>query len=139
MENDNFWKIAPDSKFRKPIFDFEPDLQVVKYIKNMYKELDKTFLRELVREIVRELDSIEEDTEEEIEEIEDKIKPNFNLNREVIRQLADVRRELMSLARNLETEDDIERTRDALISLQDEVDDVVSEYTLSCVDDYIFG
>ena len=146
MENDNFWKIAPDSKFRKPIFDFEPDLQVVKHIKNMYKELDKTFLRELVREIVREivreLDSIEEDTEEEIEEIEeieDKIKPNFNLNREVIRQLAEIRRELTFLARNLETDEDIKRTRDALISLQDEVDNVVSEYTISCVDDYVFG
>lgn len=77
--------------------------------------------------------------EYDFDSIEEEIKPEFNLNREIIRMLADVRRELTFLARNLETEEDIERTRDALISLQDEIDDVVSEYTLSCVDDYIFG
>lgn len=80
-----------------------------------------------------------EDEEYDFDSIEEEIKPEFNLNREVIRQLADIRRELMSLARNLETEEDIERTRDALISLQDSVDNVVSEYTISCVDDYVFG
>ena len=53
--------------------------------------------------------------------------------------LADVRRELTFLARNLETEADVKRTRDALITLQDEVDSIVSEYALSCVDDYVFG
>lgn len=77
--------------------------------------------------------------DEDFSEIEEEIKPEFNLNREVVRMLADVRRELTFLARNLETEEDIERTRDALIALQDEVDNVVSEYTLSCVDDYVFG
>lgn len=80
-----------------------------------------------------------EDEEYDFDSIEEEIKPEFNLNREVIRQLADIRRELMFLARNLETEEDIERTRDALISLQDSVDNVVSEYTISCVDDYVFG
>lgn len=80
-----------------------------------------------------------EDEEYDFDSIEEEIKPEFNLNREIIRQLADVRRELTFLARNLETEEDIERTRDALISLQDEVDDIVSEYALSCVDDYVFG
>ena len=77
--------------------------------------------------------------DEDFSDIEEEIKPEFNLNREVIRQLADVRRELTFLARNLETEEDIERTRDALIALQDEVDNIVSEYALSCVDDYVFG
>ena len=77
--------------------------------------------------------------DEDFSELEEAIKPEFNLNREIIRMLADVRRELTFLARNLETEEDIERTRDALISLQDEIDDVVSEYALSCVDDYVFG
>lgn len=77
--------------------------------------------------------------DEDFSDIEEEIKPEFNLNREIVRMLADVRRELTFLARNLETEEDIERTRDALIALQDEVDNVVSEYTLSCVDDYIFG
>lgn len=77
--------------------------------------------------------------DEDFSDIEEEIKPEFNLNREIIRMLADVRRELTFLARNLETEKDIERTRDALIALQDEVDNVVSEYTISCVDDYIFG
>lgn len=81
----------------------------------------------------------EEYEEYDFDSIEEEIKPEFNLNREVIRQLADIRRELMSLARNLETEADIKRTRDALIALQDEVDNVVSEYTISCVDDYVFG
>ena len=77
--------------------------------------------------------------DEDFSDIEEEIKPEFNLNREVVRMLADVRRELTFLARNLETEEDIERTRDALISLQDEVDNIVSEYALSCVDDYVFG
>lgn len=77
--------------------------------------------------------------DEDFSDIEEEIKPEFNLNREVVRMLADVRRELTFLARNLETEEDIERTRDALIALQDEVDNVVSEYALSCVDDYVFG
>lgn len=77
--------------------------------------------------------------DEDFSDIEKEIKPEFNLNREVVRMLADVRRELTFLARNLETEEDIERTRDALIALQDEVDNVVSEYTISCVDDYVFG
>lgn len=77
--------------------------------------------------------------DEDFSEIEEEIKPEFNLNREVIRMLAEIRRELTFLARNLETEADIKRTRDALISLQDEVDNVVSEYALSCVDDYVFG
>lgn len=81
----------------------------------------------------------EEYEEYDFDSIEEEIKPEFNLNREIIRMLADVRRELTFLARNLETEEDIERTRDALISLQDEIDDVVSEYTISCVDDYVFG
>ena len=80
-----------------------------------------------------------EDAEYDFDSIEEEIKPEFNLNREIIRQLADVRRELTFLARNLETEKDIERTRDALIALQDEVDNLVSEYTISCVDDYVFG
>ena len=80
-----------------------------------------------------------EDEEYDFDSIEEEIKPEFNLNREIIRMLADVRRELTFLARNLETEEDIERTRDALISLQDEVDNIVSEYALSCVDDYVFG
>ena len=80
-----------------------------------------------------------EDEEYDFDSIEEEIKPEFNLNREIIRMLADVRRELTFLARNLETEEDIERTRDALIALQDEVDNVVSEYTISCVDDYVFG
>lgn len=80
-----------------------------------------------------------EDEEYDFDSIEEEIKPEFNLNREVIRQLADVRRELTFLARNLETEEDIERTRDALIALQDKIDDIVSEYALSCVDDYVFG
>lgn len=77
--------------------------------------------------------------DEDFSDIEEEIKPEFNLNREVIRQLAEIRRELTFLARNLETEEDIERTRDTLIALQDEVDSVVSEYTISCVDDYVFG
>lgn len=77
--------------------------------------------------------------DEDFSDIEEEIKPEFNLNREVIRLLAEIRRELTFLARNLETEDDIERTRDALIALQDEVDNVISEYALSCVDDYVFG
>ena len=81
----------------------------------------------------------EEYEEYDFDSIEEEIKPEFNLNREVIRQLADVRRELTFLARNLETEEDIERTRNALIALQDEVDNIVSEYTISCVDDYVFG
>lgn len=81
----------------------------------------------------------EEYEEYDFDSIEEEIKPEFNLNREVIRQLAEIRRELTFLARNLETEEDIERTRDALIALQDEVDNIVSEYTLSCVDDYVFG
>ena len=81
-----------------------------------------------------------EDMEDaDFSDIEEEIKPEFNLNREIIRMLADIRRELTFLARNLETEEDLERTRDALISLQDSVDNVVSEYTLSCVDDYVFG
>ena len=80
-----------------------------------------------------------EDEEYDFDSIEEEIKPEFNLNREIIRQLADVRRELTFLARNLETEEDLERTRDALIDLQDDVDDVISEYALSCVDDYVFG
>lgn len=77
--------------------------------------------------------------DEDFSDIEEEIKPEFNLNREIIRMLADVRRELTFLARNLETEEDIERTRDALIALQDKIDDIVSEYALSCVDDYVFG
>ena len=81
----------------------------------------------------------EEYEEYDFDSIEEEIKPEFNLNREVIRQLAEIRRELTFLARNLETEEDIKRTRDALISLQDSVDNVVSEYTISCVDDYVFG
>ena len=80
-----------------------------------------------------------EDEEYDFDSIEEEIKPEFNLNREIIRQLAEIRRELTFLARNLETEEDLERTRDALIALQDEVDNVVSEYTISCVDDYVFG
>lgn len=80
-----------------------------------------------------------EDEEYDFDSIEEEIKPEFNLNREVIRQLAEIRRELTFLARNLETEADVKRTRDALIALQDEVDNVVSEYTISCVDDYVFG
>ena len=80
-----------------------------------------------------------EDEEYDFDSIEEEIKPEFNLNREVVRMLAEIRRELTFLARNLETEEDIERTRDALITLQDEVDNVVSEYTISCVDDYVFG
>ena len=77
--------------------------------------------------------------DEDFSDIEEEIKPEFNLNREIVRMLADVRRELTFLARNLETEADVKRTRDALITLQDEVDSIVSEYALSCVDDYIFG
>lgn len=80
-----------------------------------------------------------EDEEYDFDSIEEEIKPEFNLNCEIIRMLADVRRELTFLARNLETEKDIERTRDTLISLQDKIDDIVSEYTISCVDDYVFG
>lgn len=80
-----------------------------------------------------------EDEEYDFDSIEEEIKPEFNLNREVIRMLAEIRRELTFLARNLETEADVKRTRDALIALQDEVDNVVSEYALSCVDDYVFG
>lgn len=80
-----------------------------------------------------------EDEEYDFDSIEEEIKPEFNLDREIVRMLADVRRELTFLARNLETEEDIKRTRDALITLQDEVDSIVSEYALSCVDDYVFG
>ena len=41
-----------------------------------------------------------EDEEYDFDSIEEEIKPEFNLNREVVRMLADVRRELTFLARN---------------------------------------
>ena len=42
-----------------------------------------------------------EDEEYDFDSIEEEIKPEFNLNREVVRMLADVRRELTFLARKL--------------------------------------
>lgn len=65
--------------------------------------------------------------------------PNIYIDSEIVGLLAGVKATLMHLARNLETEEDIERTRDDLIDLQEDIDRIVGVYAVSCVDKYILG
>lgn len=65
--------------------------------------------------------------------------PSIYVDGEIVGLLAGVKATLMYLARNLETEEDIERTRDDLIELQEDIDKIVGVYAVSCVDKYILG
>ena len=72
-------------------------------------------------------------------EAEKEIALSIYIYGEIVGLLAGVKGILMYLARNLETEEDIERTRDDLIELQDDIDRIVSEYAVSCVYNFILG
>lgn len=70
---------------------------------------------------------------------EEREAPSIYVDGEIVGLLAGVKATLMYLARNLETEEDVERTRDDLIELQEDIDRIVGVYAVSCVDKYILG
>ena len=109
MKNEDLWNLEDYENFRKPIFDGDCTCEGCS----------------------GETCAIDDAEEQEV--------PNIYIDSEIVGLLAGVKATLMHLARNLETEEDIERTRDELIDLQEDIDRIVGAYAVSCVDKYILG
>lgn len=87
MKNEDLWDLEDYEKFRKPVFDVDCTCEGCS----------------------GETCAIDDEEEQEV--------PNIYIDGEIVGLLAGVKATLMHLARNLETEEDIERTRDDLIDL----------------------
>ena len=67
--------------------------------------------------------------------IEEDIIPEFHINKDILKELAYIKRSLVSLALNAENGDD----QEIMIKLQDIVDSIVFDYVIGCVDDFVMG